>query len=269
MREKILLLVDDQANARNAIRSLIHTIDDSLFIIPATSLEEATRLIQEGITPALTLLDLQMPNSRHPVNGIETLRIFRRHCPTMPVLAMLDHEVPDIDSACKQEGILGLIHKDAETRVVAQIFCNAVVKAGIPLTKGKKNNDDSGSTPPPTINAAVFIPYDDGRDAVNHNTMSIPPINPDTQERLIDFNMPSREYRDGRHLGFTVRQRTVLQLVAKGFSNKAICRALDMAEGTVKIHVSSILRLLRVSSRSQVAMAAIQYGIVIKGINEK
>ena len=46
MREKILLLVDDQANARNAIRSLIHTIDDSLFIIPATSLEEATRLIQ-------------------------------------------------------------------------------------------------------------------------------------------------------------------------------------------------------------------------------
>ena len=187
----------------------------------------------------------------------------------MPVLAMLDHEVPDIDAACKQEGILGLIHKDAETRVVAQIFCNAVVKAGIPLTKGKKNNDDSGSTPPPTINAAVFIPYDDGRDAVNHNTMSIPPINPDTQERLIDFNMPSREYRDGRHLGFTVRQRTVLQLVAKGFSNKAICRALDMAEGTVKIHVSSILRLLRVSSRSQVAMAAIQYGIVIEGINEK
>ena len=42
-----------------------------------------------------------------------------------------------------------------------------------------------------------------------------------------------------------------------------------MAEGTVKIHVSSILRLLRVSSRSQVAMAAIQYGIVIEGINEK
>ena len=50
MREKILLLVDDQANARNAIRSLIHTIDDSLFIIPATSLEEATRLIQEAVS---------------------------------------------------------------------------------------------------------------------------------------------------------------------------------------------------------------------------
>ena len=59
MREKILLLVDDQANARNAIRSLIHTIDDSLFIIPATSLEEATRLIQEGMVIPPFLIDIR------------------------------------------------------------------------------------------------------------------------------------------------------------------------------------------------------------------
>ncbi|WP_269471753.1 response regulator transcription factor [Lautropia mirabilis] len=71
---------------------------------------------------------------------------------------------------------------------------------------------------------------------------------------------PHREYRDGRHLGLSERQRSVLRLMMLGLPNKSICRELGLAEGTVKVHVSSILRILGISSRAQVAMAAMRSG---------
>jgi len=44
----------------------------------------------------------------------------------------------------------------------------------------------------------------------------------------------------------------VFGLLLQGMSNKQICRALDLAEPTVKIHVRGILRTLGVSSRAEV-----------------
>jgi DNA-binding NarL/FixJ family response regulator len=54
----------------------------------------------------------------------------------------------------------------------------------------------------------------------------------------------------------TKRQREVLALIAQGKSNKVICRELGLAEGTVKIHVSAILRALMVCTRTQAVVAA-------------
>ncbi|ABM40805.1 MAG: DNA-binding response regulator [Acidovorax sp.] len=53
-------------------------------------------------------------------------------------------------------------------------------------------------------------------------------------------------------LGFTARQTDVFRLLLQGLSNKQICRELDLAEPTVKIHVRGILRTLGVSSRAEV-----------------
>lgn len=49
----------------------------------------------------------------------------------------------------------------------------------------------------------------------------------------------------------TLRQRDVLSLVAKGHSNKEICRELGLASGTVKNYVAAILRGLDVKNRTQ------------------
>ncbi len=57
-------------------------------------------------------------------------------------------------------------------------------------------------------------------------------------------------------LGLTERQMEVLALMMEGQSNKAICRALDVAETTVKIHVSAILKALKVANRTQAVIAA-------------
>jgi DNA-binding NarL/FixJ family response regulator len=57
-------------------------------------------------------------------------------------------------------------------------------------------------------------------------------------------------------LGLTERQVDVLALMMQGKSNKAICRLLELAEPTVKNHVTAILRTMGVSNRTEAVLEA-------------
>jgi len=58
------------------------------------------------------------------------------------------------------------------------------------------------------------------------------------------------------------RELDVLQLLARGLSNKEIGAHLGVVEGTVKIHVANIFGKLGVSDRTQALIEAIKRGIV-------
>jgi two-component system nitrate/nitrite response regulator NarL len=58
------------------------------------------------------------------------------------------------------------------------------------------------------------------------------------------------------------REREIVACLTRGASNKEIARELAIAESTVKIHVQHILRKLELASRVQVAVWAIEHGIV-------
>jgi len=61
-------------------------------------------------------------------------------------------------------------------------------------------------------------------------------------------------------LGLTERQVEVLAFMMQGKSNKLICRALGLAEPTVKNHVSAILKTLGVSNRTEAVLAVSALG---------
>lgn len=59
----------------------------------------------------------------------------------------------------------------------------------------------------------------------------------------------------------TPRQMDVLRLVARGLSNRDIAHALELSEGTVKLHVTAILKALGVPNRTSAVIAASRMGL--------
>jgi len=59
----------------------------------------------------------------------------------------------------------------------------------------------------------------------------------------------------------TPRELEVLEHVAKGLSNKVIANALNITDGTVKLHVKAILRKLGLRSRVEAAVMAVENGL--------
>ena len=56
--------------------------------------------------------------------------------------------------------------------------------------------------------------------------------------------------------GLTSRQTDVVRLLARGLSNKAIARELGVSEGTVKVHLLAVFRVLDVRNRTAAVLAA-------------
>jgi DNA-binding NarL/FixJ family response regulator len=56
-------------------------------------------------------------------------------------------------------------------------------------------------------------------------------------------------------LKLSERQLDVLALIMQGYSNKAICRWLELAEPTVKNHVTALLRTFNVPNRTALVVA--------------
>jgi DNA-binding NarL/FixJ family response regulator len=73
----------------------------------------------------------------------------------------------------------------------------------------------------------------------------------------------SQRQRKPADLGLSERQVQVLKLLLEGKSNKLICRELDLAESTVKNHVTLILKALNVTNRTQAVIAAARMGLTL------
>ena len=94
------------------------------------------------------------------------------------------------------------------------------------------------------LSGGVYLPpalLDQGSDGT---TVAPPPGTPDNAAAFL-----------------TPRQREVLALLGQGKSNKEIARVLQLAEGTVKLHVTAILKALNVNNRTRAVVAASQLGL--------
>jgi DNA-binding NarL/FixJ family response regulator len=86
----------------------------------------------------------------------------------------------------------------------------------------------------------------------------------------IDLSPPAREPTHAAErsslvlsdpFGLSKREREVLPLVAKGYTNRRIGEALFISESTAGVHVSHILGKLGVESRTEAAAVAVRLGL--------
>jgi two-component system nitrate/nitrite response regulator NarL len=69
------------------------------------------------------------------------------------------------------------------------------------------------------------------------------------------------------HPGLSEREAQILDGLVKGHPNKVIARMCDVTEATVKVHMKSILRKIRVDNRTQAAIWAMANGYAAGGSN--
>lgn len=90
-------------------------------------------------------------------------------------------------------------------------------------------------------------------------------LDPGIARRLVQELSSQSKLADARDRALTEREREVLQLVAKGAANRDVAEQLGISEATVRSHVRSILRKLRLSSRTQAALYALREGLASLG----
>ena len=88
-------------------------------------------------------------------------------------------------------------------------------------------------------------------------------IDPSVAARLVE-RLAEDDSRDD-YESLTAREREVLELIGRGFSNKRIALELDIAEKTVKTHVSNLLGKLGVADRTQAAVRGHELGLLRSG----
>ncbi len=68
---------------------------------------------------------------------------------------------------------------------------------------------------------------------------------------------------NGEAPALTPREGEVLDMLARGLSNKQIARRLSVTENTVKFHVASILSKLDATTRTQAVTIGVRRGLVM------
>ena len=86
--------------------------------------------------------------------------------------------------------------------------------------------------------------------------LPIAPVVTNEEARIGAFDSFSIRVRHG----LSEREEQVLRDLVKGLPNKTIARKRDIAEATVKVHLKSILRKIRMANRTQAAIWALENG---------
>jgi DNA-binding NarL/FixJ family response regulator len=208
------LLVDDHALIREALRGVLKELDEGAAIFEASRWSDASRLLAEHSDLALVLLDLGLPD-RH---GFAALEEARAHYPKIPIVILSascdrDHVVKALDL-----GAVGFIPKSGEREVMLSAL-RLVFSGGVYI-------------PPEILSRPEPPPAGGSSPAAGRRSEGPAPASP-------------------AEIGLTARQVDVLALMMRGKSNKAICRILNLAEPTVKNHVTAILKALKASNRTE------------------
>jgi DNA-binding NarL/FixJ family response regulator len=215
-----VMIVDDHPLFRQGLRRVIEAEDDMEVIIEVGDGEEALRLAQKMV-PDVIMMDVNIPT----MNGLQVTRSLKAILPNIGVI------------------MLTAYHDDE------QIF--HAIKAGAGAYYPKD------VTPRKLIEAIRQVSQ--GNYVIDDNVLAKSQV---ASWLLKQFDQISAfgASPDELFVPLSPREMEILQLIARGYSNKEIAHELGISRQTVKNHMTSILRKLSVNDRTQAALYALRRG---------
>lgn len=216
-----VLIVDDHPLFREVLGLHVREYFPDARSFDASSVEEAVGVLSAYAGFDLILLDVSMPG----MDGITGMTLIREQAPGTPIIIMSGTSDGGMARAALDAGASGYIAKTTGGREL-------------------KNALDLILLGEHYISASVLA--EPAADPPSHTAS---PASAQAEDEAIG------EY------GMTPRQLEVCRLLMAGYPNKLIARKLDCAEGTVRLHVSAVLRALNARNRTEAARAALRLGI--------
>ncbi|MCW2237769.1 response regulator [Azospirillum canadense] len=216
-----VLLADDHLLFRDGLRRLLAQSNENMTFFEASSFDDVRRMCDGETAFDLILLDLGMPGW----TGFETLGEIHARLPrTLLVVVSASEKRSDLLAAL-ENGAAGFIPKSSSAKVLLGAL-QLVLAGGVYLPeqaiRGERMTDHGAA-------------YNVGGGGAGED---------DALGQLAGSEQ------------LTPRQRDVLNRLRDGKSNKQIAHELGLTEGTVKVHVTAILRQLGVRNRTQAAITA-------------
>lgn len=202
MRPIRILLSDDKAMVRQAIRVLLETEPDFLVVGEASDAMDTLDLVRK-FSPRVALLDLAMPG----LNGFELLRDIHRYSPPTRLLVLSSGYGKQSVMDALKRNVAGFVFKSANYVTLASAI-RIVADGGkyIPVTLSKSDMENG------------------------------------TKRKHERFQ--------GTGETLTLRQHEVLQLVARGFTNREIGFRLSISPRTVEVHRAKLMQKLALRDRA-------------------
>lgn len=217
-----ILVIDDHPLIREALRHVLAQLDHKVTVLAAVDCPSGIAEIEANPDLDLVLLDLSLPGS----SGLTALDHLRSTYPSLPVVVLSATDDPSVVLQALDAGAMGFIPKTSSNEVMLSAL-RLVFSGGIYVPPQALTQDSDGH----------FTPAAPAQE--QHPPLSAAPSD----------------------IGLTGRQSEVLALMLQGKPNKVICRELNLAEGTVKIHVTAILKALGATNRTQAVIAASRLGL--------
>lgn len=217
-----ILIADDHELFLKGLEFVLKAEFTGTEIILAKSYTDIFEKLNNNAAFDLIITDLAMPGA----NWLEALMRIHQACVETPIIIISAVFDKEIVQKTLDVGVSGYIPKSSS---------NAVMLSAINLVRA----------------GGVYIPHE----LLNH-TIDNKEI---TQDIKILKNLTEEETKTSTKK-LTPRQIEVLRCIAKGMSNKLIAFELGLTEGTVKVHMTVILKILDVNNRTSAVLEAVKRG---------
>jgi len=219
-----VLIADDQALIRRGMAMMLDAEADIQVVGQAADGVEAVELAQR-LKPDVVLMDLHMPRK----SGVLATREITCALPRTRVMVLTTFDRDELVFDAVRAGAQAYLLKDASEEEVLETV-RAVHRGESRLTPqvARKVMDQFRSLANRLADSAAQPPEAAPRPAAPETAPLPDPL--------------------------TEREAAVLELIAKGQSNRQIGAALHLAEGTVKNHVSRIMQKLHANTRTELAV---------------